>query len=116
MHGTRPGYDRRHHSGPGPGYYREDRGTNTQESVTIAGNLELIDGSIALRQDTVTYYTIGLNRLIGFIDGLKEGAAVTLEGTARKLPGDGDHRVLLVSKLEINGKTYDNLTPERSPQ
>jgi hypothetical protein len=82
-----------------------------RETVTVTGNLELLDGHIALRQDTVTYYTAGLNRLIGFVDGLKEGAVVTLEGAARRLPGDGERRLLLVSRLEINGKTYDNLSP-----
>ena len=103
--GPGPRYDRRHYSGPGQ--YRADR----WENVTVTGNLELIDGNIALPQDEVIYYVTGLNRLIGFVDGLKEGAEVTLEGAALPLPGDGDRRVLQVSKLEIDGKTYDNLTP-----
>jgi hypothetical protein len=109
-HGRRH-YDDRPHYGPGPGYFREDPRSDIRETVTVTGSLELIDGVIALRRDTVTYYTVGLNRLIGFIDGLKEGAEVTLEGSARRLPGEGDRRVLLVSRLGINGKTYDNLTP-----
>jgi hypothetical protein len=99
-----PGYGRGEHHGPG---YR----AGPRETVTVTGSLELIDGTIALKQDTVTYYVMGLNRLTGFIDGLKEGAAVTLEGSARRLPGEGERRALLVSRLEINGKTYDNLTP-----
>jgi hypothetical protein len=92
-----------------------------REPVTITGSLELIDGNIALRQDTIIYYIKGIERLIGFIDGLKEGAEVTLEGTALAMPREKDRRVLLVFKLGINGKTYDNLTPalmgrpERNP-
>jgi hypothetical protein len=110
-HGTRHEYDRRPFSGPG--HYREDPRNNTWETVTVTGSLELIDGNIAVRQDSVIYYAAGLNRLIGFIDGLKEGAPVTLEGTSRKLPEDGERRFLLVSRLEINGKTYDNINPQR---
>jgi hypothetical protein len=113
--------------GKGPGYYREDHRSPAREawepwaSLTLTGNLELIDGNIALRKDAVTYYIIGLNRLAGFIDGLREGATVTLEGAARPLSGDRyrteagagaeGRRIFLASKLELNGKTYDNLTP-----
>jgi hypothetical protein len=112
MHdGPRSGYGHRSYSGPGPGRCREDPGTDIREIVAVAGNLELIDGRIALRQDGTVYYIIGLNRFLGFIDGLKEGAAVTLEGAAWTLPGDGERRVLLASKLGLNGKTYDNLAP-----
>jgi hypothetical protein len=103
-------YGHRQNFGPGPGC-REYPASNVPESVAVTGKLELIDGKIALTQDTTTYYIIGLRRLIGFIDGLKEGAEVTLEGAARPLPGDGERKVLLVSKLGINGKTYDNLSP-----
>jgi hypothetical protein len=108
-HGIRPKYDHRH-SSPRPGYSQENPAT-IRELVTVTGSLELIDGNIALRQDTITYYIKGIERLIGFIDGLKEGAEVSLDGYALRLPGEGDRRVLLVSKLGINGKTYDNLTP-----
>ncbi|MDR2246013.1 MAG: hypothetical protein LBE17_04960 [Treponema sp.] len=110
MHGAWSRHGRQPYSGPQSGYYREYPTTPYWEKAAVTGNLELIDGNIALRQDAVTYYITGLNRLVGFIDGLKEGAAVTLEGAARPLPGNGEHRVLLVSKLEINGKTYGNLS------
>jgi hypothetical protein len=120
--GKGPGYGPRRHAGPGPGYYREEpqaAAREAWETLILTGNLELIDGNIALRKDAVTYYIIGLNRLIGFIDGLTEGAAVTLEGAARPLPRDRyrtvaedeERRIFLASKLEISGKTYDNLTP-----
>jgi hypothetical protein len=117
--GKRPGYGQGRHTGPGPGYYREDprpaawETWETWETLTLTGNLELIDGHIVLRKDAVTYYITGLNRLVGFIEGLTEGAAVTLEGAVRPLPGDedGERCIFLVSKLGLNGKTYDNLTP-----
>ncbi|MDR1786547.1 MAG: hypothetical protein LBR23_08850, partial [Spirochaetaceae bacterium] len=62
--------------------------------------------------DKKTYYAAGIQRLVGFIDGLKEGATVTLEGGAVSLPRDTDSYVLRVSKLTLNGKVYDNLTPQ----
>jgi hypothetical protein len=116
MHGARSRHDRRPYSGPRPGYYREEPKAARWEQATLTGNLEVIDGNIALRQDAVTYYITGLNRLVGFIDGLKEGASVTLEGAARPLPGAGEFRLFLVSKLGINGKTYDNLNPQFQKQ
>jgi hypothetical protein len=120
--GKGPGYGPRRHAGPGPGYYRGEPQTAAREpweTLTLTGTLELIDGNIALQKDAVTYYIIGLNRLVGFIDGLTEGAAVTLEGASRPVlragykaeAEDGERHIFLASKLEINGKTYDNLTP-----
>jgi hypothetical protein len=47
----------------------------------------LVNGMIAVQSGGKTYYVGGLNRLIGFIDGLKEGASVKLEGYAFALPG-----------------------------
>jgi hypothetical protein len=82
-----------------------------RETVTVTGKLERINGQIALKQGQVTYYTAGLQRLIGFVDGLKEGAEVTLEGIALPYPGNGETLSLLVSKLTLNGKEYDNLNP-----
>jgi hypothetical protein len=82
-----------------------------RETTTLTGKLELINGQIALKQGETTYYVAGLQRLIGFVDGLKEGAEVTLEGIALAYPGNGETRSLLVSKLTLNGKEYDNLNP-----
>jgi hypothetical protein len=79
------------------------------EAVTVSGNLQLVNGQIAVAQGNKTYYTMGLNRLVGFIDGLKEGAAVTLEGNARAVPLSDGSFVLMVTKLSLNGKEYTNL-------
>jgi hypothetical protein len=91
-----------------------DREAFQRQTETISGSLALIDGRIALRSGTSTYYVAGLRRLIGFVDGLKEGAAVNLEGFSRALPGGSDYRIFLVTKLTLNGKDYE-LPPPRRP-
>jgi hypothetical protein len=57
--------------------------------------------------DGTTYYVDGVRRLIGFVDGLKEGAAVKLEGTVKTFHRDSDAQFLQTSKLTFNGKDYD---------
>ncbi|MDR3193241.1 MAG: hypothetical protein LBT87_09270 [Treponema sp.] len=84
------------------------------EQTTVSGNLSIVRGSIALVSGDTTYYVGGLNRLIGFIEGLKEGARVSLEGAAYQLPNDQKAKILRVSKLTLNGKDYD-LSP-REPE
>jgi hypothetical protein len=79
------------------------------ETVTVNGKLQLVNGQIAVVQNSKTYYTMGLNRLVGFIEGLKEGADVTLEGYARSQPYNSGSFVLMVTKLSLNGKEYSNL-------
>ncbi|GHV88143.1 hypothetical protein AGMMS50267_05030 [Spirochaetia bacterium] len=81
------------------------------ETVTVNGNLQLVEGRIAVVSDGKTYFTHDLQRLTGFIDGLKEGASVTLEGAAYPVPNNADARFLRVTKLTFNGKTYDFPTP-----
>jgi hypothetical protein len=81
------------------------------ELVTINGTLSLVSGRIALQKDQETYVILGLGRLIGFIDGLKEGAEVTLEGFVRTGRRDEKIRYLLVNKLGINGREYNDLAP-----
>jgi hypothetical protein len=76
------------------------------ETVTVSGNLALVDGQIAVVADGITYIAGGLRWLTGFIDGIKEGAAVSLEGWARTAPFNPDTRLLRVSKLTVGGKDY----------
>jgi hypothetical protein len=88
------------------------------EQVTVTGSLGLVNGRIALQKDGETYFTLGLGRLIGFIDGLKEGAEVTLEGFVRAGREDSNSHDLLVNKLTINGREYKDLArrfPEQGP-
>jgi hypothetical protein len=87
------------------------RGTEPRvqpEQVTVTGNLGLEKGRIALKNGDDIYYVSGIQRYIGFIDGLKEGAAVTVDGSVIKITGeDHEARLLRVTKLTISGRVYD---------
>jgi hypothetical protein len=76
-------------------------------AVTVSGNLALVNGRIGLTSGGSTYYVTGIGRLIGFVEGLKEGAPVTLEGYEFPLPAAPEYRLLRVLKLSINGKDYE---------
>jgi hypothetical protein len=54
---------------------------------------------------------VGLGQLIGFVDGLKEGAQVTLEGYVFTPQRDTKIRFFRVGKLTFNGKEYGGLSP-----
>jgi hypothetical protein len=92
------------------------------EDVKVSGNLAIQRGMIAVESDGITYLTGGLNRFVGFIDGLKEGARVTLEGWALPVPQDEKTKFVRVQKLTLDGKEYDlgmprhNFQNERSPR
>ncbi|MDR1373805.1 MAG: hypothetical protein LBJ24_02415 [Treponema sp.] len=96
---------------------RQDREGRRQPppAVTVTGTLSLIDGRIALENDEAAYYAAGLGNLAGFVDGLKEGAAVTLEGFARPLlrrdGAEKERQLLRVTALTINGRRYDLSAP-----
>jgi hypothetical protein len=77
------------------------------ETVKVEGKLALVNGFIAVQTKDKTYYVMGIRRLIGFVDGLKEGAAVKLEGEAFELPMAPEYLHLRVTKLTFNGKDYD---------
>jgi hypothetical protein len=78
------------------------------ETITVTGKLGIALGQIALTDKDVTYYAPALHRYAGFIDGLKEGAEVTLAGwTAPVDFQDAASKILIVTKLTINGKDYD---------
>ena len=96
----------------GPG--RNRRNTQAPETVTVSGTMVVANGMPALKSADVTYLVSGLSNLIGFIDGLKEGAQVTIEGVAMTSPGDQNIKFLRASKLTINGKVYDLSPPELS--
>jgi hypothetical protein len=85
---------------------------NYSQPVTVNGTLQLQDGFIAVVNGNTVYYVPSLERYIGFIDGLKEGAQVNLEGY---VVGNGN--VVQPSKLTLNGKSYDLLAaaPQGGP-
>ena len=77
------------------------------ETVTVSGSLIVMNGSPAVRSGEDTYIVSGIRRLLGLVDGLKEGAQITLEGVAITVPRDEKVKVLMTSKLTLGGKTYD---------
>jgi hypothetical protein len=93
------------HRGPGWRSFRQEK----LEKLSISGELQLINGHIALESGGVTYYILGLDRLTGFVKDLQEGAEVSLEGGA--LPQAPEYRYFWAEKLTFNGKVYDNLRP-----
>jgi hypothetical protein len=70
------------------------------ETIRIDGTLGLQNGQIVLSNNTVVYSIPAITRYLGFIEGLKEGAAVTVEGYAYGL-------VLTPVKLTVGGRAYD---------
>jgi len=81
------------------------------EKATVSGNLTIAQGMIAVVSGETTWLIGGLNRYVGFIDGLKEGAEVTLEGYAMPASRDKNTQLLQVQKMTLNGKDYDFARP-----
>jgi hypothetical protein len=82
------------------------------ETVSVTGNLTIVQGSIAVKSGDLTYLVPGLGRYVGFIDGLKDGARVSLEGSAITSPQDAKIKLLRATKLNIGGKDYDLARPQ----
>jgi len=82
-------------------------------TTTISGTLGLSNGRISVVSGNITYYVRGLNRLVGFIDGLKEGAQVSLDGfaSAPTIEGQKD-RLFQAVTLTLNGKKYSVGSPD----
>ncbi|MFQ3621278.1 MAG: hypothetical protein SNJ78_10105 [Spirochaetales bacterium] len=78
-----------------------------QELVKVDGTLSLINGMIGVKSGSKTYYTPMLARLAGFIEGIKEGGFVRLEGYAFPIPAAPEYNMLRVTKLSVGGKEYD---------
>lgn len=74
---------------------------------SIEGKLALVQGRPALIVRDKTYYLRMPQTLYGFIDGLKEGASVKLEGLEIPVPLASNTYFFQVNKLTIGSKTYD---------
>jgi len=70
------------------------------ELVTVEGTLQLRNGFISVASGENNYYVHRLNRLVGFVDGLREGSRVSIEGY---VAGNS----LFATKLTIDGRVYD---------
>lgn len=80
------------------------------ETVTVSGSLTIAQGSIAVKDGGTVYIVGGLHRFVGFIEGLKEGAQVKLEGrTAANSPDST--KFLMADKMTLNGKEYELTRP-----
>jgi hypothetical protein len=75
--------------------------------TTISGALGLSGGNIAVQSGNVTYYVRGLDRFVGFIDGLKYGVQVSLEGYASDPSRGQTERLFYPVKMTLNGKEYE---------
>jgi hypothetical protein len=78
------------------------------QTASVSGPLSIINGRIAVQSDGTVFYAAGIQRFVGFIDGLKEGAQVTLDGYVRGLREESA-KMLFVTKLTLNGKSYDTV-------
>jgi len=68
--------------------------------VTIEGTLKLERGSVAVESGDSVYYVPTLNRYIGFINDLREGTRVSVEGREFR-------NVIQPTKVTIGGRSYD---------
>jgi hypothetical protein len=81
-------------------------------TTNIKGTLGLSNGRISVVNGNITYYVRGLERFVGFIDGLKEGAQVSLDGYASIPVVEGQkNRLFYPVTLTLNGKAYEVGSP-----
>jgi hypothetical protein len=78
---------------------RNDR-QRAPEKITVEGVLRLEKGVVAVASGDSVYYVPILTRYIGFIDGLKEGTKISIEGSQFR-------NFISPVKVTINEKTYD---------
>jgi hypothetical protein len=76
------------------------------EELTLNGRLEWINGRIAVRTEDKTYFVSGIRQLLGFVDGLKEGAELTLTGRAYGVSHIPEYHFFRTEKVGFNGKEY----------
>jgi hypothetical protein len=77
------------------------QGWNGAQTVSVQGTLGLQNGVITLSNGNAVYYVPELFRYVGFIDTLKEGAQVEVEGWQM---GNG---YIAPVKITVGGKDYD---------
>lgn len=77
------------------------------QAVKLTGILQVVDGQIGLVANGTNYILSRLERLVGFVKEIQEGATVTVEGEAFAIPTQSDYSVLEIVKLSIGGKDYN---------
>ena len=81
------------------------------ETVSVSGTLTVIHGMPAIRSGDTTYLVGRLSRLTGFIDGLREGAQVTIEGSAVASRQNSNLKFLNPAQLTLDGRSHDLTSP-----
>ena len=71
--------------------------------IAIEGTLRLHNGHLAVASGESLYYIPALARYTGFIDGLKEGVRVAVEGYVTGYSGALIHPV----KITVNARSYE---------
>ena len=85
--------------------------TNTP-TTTIKGTLKINGERFSVVSGNITYNVRGLERYIGVINDLKEGAQVSLDGYAAAPATEGQReRSFTPVRLTLNGKTYEVGSP-----
>jgi len=87
---------------------RKDRQSNSN-LITVEGILKLQKGFIAVESGETSYLVPILTRYIGFIEGMKEGTKVSVEGYAFR-------NILHPVKVTIEGKSYDFFVDGPGPE
>jgi len=72
----------------------------TPQTISVTGTLQLQNGVIAVVSGNTGYYVPTLAQYIGFIEGLREGAQVSIEGYV-----SGNY--VQPTKVTISGRSYD---------
>jgi hypothetical protein len=75
----------------------------TPQTISVTGTLQLQNGVIAVVSGSTAYYVPALTQYIGFIEGLREGAQVSIDGYFY-----GNY--VQPTRVTISGRSYDFTT------
>ena len=83
---------------------------SNNQITTIKGTLKISGNRFSVVSGNITYSVRGLERLVGVVDGLKDGAQVSMDGYAMATAGQNE-RVFNPLRITINGKSYEVGSP-----
>ncbi len=92
--------------GPAQGFQPQAQ-MSAQTKTTIEGKLALVQGHPSIVVKDKTYFVRLPQFMYGFVDGLKEGANVKLEGYETAVPYAPNSFIFRASTLTLGGKSYD---------
>jgi len=87
---------------------RTNERQRSNDPVTVEGTLKLERGFVAVESGDTVYFVPMLNRYIGFINDLREGTRVSIEGREFR-------NTIHPTKVTIGGRTYDFPVNNRAP-